>query len=334
MSPASSAPAAVVLVKGEDPSLVSDAVRDAVEDALAGEDRSFALEELGGEDLPVGAIVDAALTAPFLTARRVLVVRDVGRWSSEELAPLIDYLAAPLDTTSLVLVAGGGMTSQRLANAVKKAGRLVDASAPSGKARLSWVADRLKSAPVRFDAQAGAHLAEHLGEDLGRLTSIVETLLSAYGPGARIGVEELAPFLGGAGGVAPWDLTDAIDRGDTAAALTALSRITGAGERHPLVVLASLHRHYGAMLRLDGTDIRSEQEAAAVLGIAPYPAKKAMNQAARLGSRGVARAIELLADADLDLRGVKLWPDDLVLEVLVARLSRLGGTVRRPAGRR
>ena len=99
-------------------------------------------------------------------------------------------------------------------------------------------------------------------------------------------------------------------------------------------MLASLHRHYGAMLRLDGAGIRSEQEAAAVLGIAPYPAKKAMNQAGRLGSRGVARAIELLADADLDLRGVKLWPDDLVLEVLVARLSRLGGTVRRPAGRR
>ena len=113
VSPAASGPVAVVLVKGEDPSLVSDAVRGTVDAALAGEDRSFALEELGGEDLPVGAIVDAALTAPFLTAVRVLVVRDVGRWSSEELAPLIDYLAAPLDTTSLVLVAGGGTTSQQ-----------------------------------------------------------------------------------------------------------------------------------------------------------------------------------------------------------------------------
>ena len=52
VSPAASGPVAVVLVKGEDPSLVSDAVRDAVDAALAGEDRSFALEELGGEDSP------------------------------------------------------------------------------------------------------------------------------------------------------------------------------------------------------------------------------------------------------------------------------------------
>jgi hypothetical protein len=37
----------------------------------------------------------------------------------------------------------------------------------------------------------------------------------------------------------------------------------------------------------------------------------------------VVRAVELLAGADLDLRGGKAWPDDLVLEVLVARLARL-----------
>jgi hypothetical protein len=45
----------------------------------------------------------------------------------------------------------------------------------------------------------------------------------------------------------------------------------------------------------------------------------------------VARAIELLADADLALKGAVDWPGDAVLEVLVARLSRL---VPRPASRR
>jgi DNA polymerase-3 subunit delta len=55
-----------------------------------------------------------------------------------------------------------------------------------------------------------------------------------------------------------------------------------------------------------------------------FPAKKALTQARRLGSLGVAEAIRLLAEADLDLRGFeRVWPDELVLEVLVARLSRL-----------
>ena len=36
-------------------------------------------------------------------------------------------------------------------------------------------------------------------------------------------------------------------------------------------------------------------------------------------------AISLLATADLDLRGGKDWEPELVMEVLVARLARLGG---------
>jgi DNA polymerase III subunit delta len=315
----------VVLVKGEDQTLVGDAVREAVNAALDGEDRALAMEELAGEELVVGAVVDAALTAPFLTARRVLVVRDVGRWTTDEVEPLVTYLADPLETTCLVLVAGGGATSQRLVNAVKKAGRIVDAGAPTGRARTSWVADRLKAAPVRLDAPAGARLAEHLGEDLGRLSSILDVLVSTYGEGARIGIADLEPFLGGAGGVAPWDLTDAIDRGEVALALENLHRLLGAG-RHPLVVLATLHNHYTRILRLDGADAADEKAAAALLGItgSTFPAKKALSQSRRLGHDAVIRAVTLLADADLALKGAVEWPEPLVLEVLVARLSRLG----------
>ena len=314
----------VVLLKGDDPALLAEALHDAVDDALDGDDRALAAEELDGDDVTVGAIVDAATTPPFLTARRVIVVRDIGRFTSEALEPLIAYLEHPLETTSLVLVAGGGQTSTKLLNAIKKSGRVVDAATPrAGKARTAWVTERLTSAPVTFDAAAGARIAEHLGEDLGRLPSLIDTLVSAYGPGARIGVAEVEPFLGGAGAVAPWDLTDAIDRGDTAASLGALHRLMDGGERHPLVVMATLHRHYSAMLRLDGSGIRNENEAAAVLGMAPFPARKVLAQAGRLGSAGVARAIELLARADLDLKGLREWPEDLVLEVLVARLSKL-----------
>ena len=62
-----------------------------------------------------------------------------------------------------------------------------------------------------------------------------------------------------------------------------------------------------------------------MLGIKPgFPARKALNQYRKLGGGGVQRAIDLLATADLDLRGARDLPDDVVMDVLVARLSRLG----------
>ena len=77
------------------------------------------------------------------------------------------------------------------------------------------------------------------------------------------------------------------------------------------------------MLRLDGAEVTGEKEAAELLGLkgSTFPAKKALGQTRRLGHERVVRAIDLLAEADLDLRGGKAWPDHLVLEVLVARLA-------------
>ncbi len=135
---------------------------------------------------------------------------------------------------------------------------------------------------------------------------------------------EIEPFLGEAGGVPPWDFTDAIDAGDTTKALTLLGRMMHAGGRHPLQIMAILHSHYSNIAKLDGVDARSEQDAMAATGIkSPYPAKKALANYRRLGPSSTRRAIELLAQADLDLRGAKDLEPELVMEVLVARLSKL-----------
>jgi DNA polymerase-3 subunit delta len=96
-----------------------------------------------------------------------------------------------------------------------------------------------------------------------------------------------------------------------------------AGGRHPLVVMATLQSHYERMLRLDGAPVHDRAGAASALKVSPFQAQKALDQSRRLGHDAIARAFELLAAADLDLRGQRAWPAELVMEVLVARLARL-----------
>lgn len=326
--------AAVYLVRGDDPALIDQAAEHLIEELVGDDDPVLVVEEinveLAGTDA-VAAILDACLTPPFLSAQRIVVVRNTGGLDAEASGRLVAYLADPLPTTHLVLVAGGGSVNQKLAAAAKQAGEIVDAGVPTGKGRTTWLTARLRDAPVTFDAAAGARIGEHLGEDLGRLAGIIDALTTAYGEGAKVGVAEVEPFLGEAGGVAPWDLTDAIDKGDTEAALGHLHRMMAAGERHPLVIMSTLHRHFAAMLRIDGSGVRNEQEAAELLGLrSTFPARKAMSQAGKLGPAGIRKAVALIADGDIDLRGASAWPDELVLEVLVARLCRLAPT-RPPA---
>jgi DNA polymerase-3 subunit delta len=79
------------------------------------------------------------------------------------------------------------------------------------------------------------------------------------------------------------------------------------------------------MLMLDGAPVAGEKDAAKLLGLkgSTFPARKALNQVRKLGHDRLVRALDLLAGADLDLRGGKVWPEQLVMEVLVARLARL-----------
>jgi len=317
----------VYLVRGDDPSLVGQAARALIEELVGEGDAALTVEEFGGpavDEVDVGAVVDACTTPPFLVDRRVVVVRDAGRLAAADAGRLVGYLEDPLATTVLVLVAGGGTVPQALARRVGALGSVVETAVGTGKARSQWLADHLRGAPVKLDGPATALLAEHLGGDMGRLEGLLATLAAAYGAGATVRSGELAPFLGEAGSVAPWDLTDAIDGGDTPRALEVLHRMLGAAEFHPLAVMTVLHRHYRQVLRLDGAGVTSAEEAASLLGLrSAFPAKKVLAQSRRLGTARTARAVRLLADADLDLRGTTALPGGVVLEVLVARLSRL-----------
>ena len=216
----------------------------------------------------------------------MVVARHIEQFTrQDDVAPLVEYLADPLDTTELVLV-GSGTVHKALVEAVRKTGHTVDTD--PGRATKEWLEGQFKEAGVKLDQAARELVVERLGEDLGRLPALLDGLEATYGPGARLSEDDVEPFLGEAGGVPPWELTDAIDRGDTAAALDRLTRMMGGGERHPLQILATLSGHYGRVLRLSGSDVTDEKSAAVLLGLrgSTFPAREGARSGAASRSAG------------------------------------------------
>lgn len=330
-------PAPAYHVRGDDPSVLAQAVRALIARLVGDREPALVVEEHGGpgsDELDVAAVVDALTTPPFLIDRRVVVLRDAGKLASSDGARVAAALEQAAPSTVLVVAAGGGTIPQPLLKALKNRAQIVDAAVGTGRDRSRWLAEHVHGGPVHLSGGAVTLLERHLGDDVGRLEGMLDTLGATYGAGATVDEEALRPFLGEAGGVPPWDLTDAIDRGQTDASLVALRRMQGPGGRSPLEILGHLHRHFDQMLRLDGTETRSPEEAAGLLGVrSAFVAKKALAQGRSLGSERIAQAVGLLARADLDLKGESALPDETVLQVLVARLSRLApASARRRAG--
>ncbi|MEP4653028.1 MAG: DNA polymerase III subunit delta, partial [Ilumatobacter sp.] len=296
-----------------------------VDDLVGNGERSLMVDEFDTEDYELRSVIDAAQTPPFLTDKRVVIARNVSRFNAADLPALLAYLDDPLDSSDLVLAQGGdGQLSKKIVDGVKKVGTVV-ATAPPKKAgeRGAWIRDQIKAAGLTIEPRAIQRLTEWLGEEPARLDGVLGTLRGAFGTDATLTDSDIEPFLGEAGGVPPWDFTDAVMAGDTTKALTMMGRMIHGGKRHPLQIMSTLHNHYAGLARLDGANARTEQDASAATGLKGFPAKKSLQNYNRLGGASTKRAIGLLAQADLDLRGAKDLDSELVMEVLVARLSKL-----------
>jgi DNA polymerase III subunit delta len=359
----------VHVVRGTDPVLRDRAAAELVTELLAGDDASFALEEFtipgraaAGDDpdAPSGAegregvlaaVLNAAESPPFMTERRVVVVREVGALTAGDAAGLVRYLESPLETTELVLVTGGGSVPPALAKQLDAMG--ASQHGPASEKTSDVLVAAAHEAGLTFTADAARAIVAHLGDDAGRVGALIDVLAAAYGAAGDVtatplGIDAVSPYLGDAGAVPAYQLTNAIEGGDAAGALAVLRRLlTVSSPRqpkpmHPLQVMGVLTSYYRRVLRLDDPAVDNSAAAVAALGgkVKEYPARKALDQARALGTDGIRQAFDLLYQADLDLKGARAIPGDAVMELLVVRLAGLAGASgsprrgrRRPPGR-
>jgi DNA polymerase-3 subunit delta len=341
------------LVQGADPIFRDREVQRLVDELLGGEDRSFALDDHtlasrrraadnapdgdddddgrpseGSTELPAFMALTTALQSPpFMTAARVVVVRDVGNATSEQAQWLAAWIADPLDGIHLVLVAGGGRIPGALDKSIKANATIIG---PAAEQTADVLQRELKGAHLKITADAAKQIASHFGDDAGRVPELVELLQSSYGNDTTLSLDEVEQYLGELGTAGRFDLTNFIDRGDVGSALETLHRMLTASSSlqakplHPMQIMASLAYSYQRLLRLDDPSIVTKEQAATALGMkSAGGARFPLEAAKRLGSDGLREAVRLLAQAELDLRGASGLDDRTVMDVLVARLAAL-----------
>lgn len=335
----------LVAVVGNDATIVNDAVLVLINELLRGLDPSIALEDYSLK-APTGdeeesrsvalRVLEALNTPPFLVERRVVVLRDVQGLGAEFVDGFVDWAASPTPGINFVVTQVGGRGTNRL---VKAADRVLDVAVGSRpKDRLEFVTERFEAQGVKTTSAVIQRVADRLGDDVSRVDSLARTLHTIYGT-APLTFEHVDLYLGDAGDVAEWDLTDAIDEGRVAAAITTARRMLDSKGRVGVQIINILQRHFLRMARLDGSGATSGADAAAIIGGHPFPAQKLVRSARLLGTDRIAHAVGLVARADRDLKGGLDYgqrnEDDVdttdltVIEVLVARLAKLSEAARR-----
>jgi len=155
------------VVKGNDPVLRGRVTDELVRELLGDDDRTLALEEFvlppgrDGDDetraeLVAGA-VNAATSPPFMTSRRVVVIHNAGALKADTAAPLVDYFEVPLETSVVVLVAGGDkLPTTRTTRSSRTSARTPAASPRSSKSSARHTATAARHCQPRMSSRISA----------------------------------------------------------------------------------------------------------------------------------------------------------------------------------
>ncbi len=277
-----------------------------------------------------GEVLQAVCSIPFLSPRRMVVVRGLVAESAKDAESVwADGLARTPETTIAVLWETAEPKAVEKKALFKKIKALADVHyypfpALEGPALQTWAADRVKGLGGTIAADAVRELAGRVGSDLWQMSNEIGKLV-AYAAGALITAETVATLVRASFEGQIFALVDAISRKQTAQALNLLEqeRAAGANDFYLMTMLARQVRILlGARALLDENPRVSQQAVADALGVHPFVASKALIQARAFTLEDLKHTHALLFDFDAGTKSGRLTADLAVDLVTVDLLKK------------
>jgi DNA polymerase III subunit delta len=261
------------------------------------------MEVFEAESASADDIVNAANTMPFMSDRRLVVVRDLDRLDAAGLETLVSYAKDPAPYTCLVLVARKIAKNSRLYRAVEASGTVFEYAAPKRNEYGGEVVKLFRERGKRISPSTAEALVELAGRDLRLLDSEAAKIATYAGSAEEVTLADVRAVAAAGSTTTVFELLDAIGNRDVTGALRLLRRLLDGGEA-ALGIHAMVARHVRALIgarALAGRRMSPEQMAPE-LGMAPWQARNAARQAANYTPKELAAALVGLAAVEQEMK--------------------------------
>jgi len=293
----------VYLIYGSEELLLERAARRLRDRLAAVADLDFNMETFDGGSASADEIVNAANTMPFMSERRLVIVRDVEKQDSAGLETLAAYTRDPAPYTCLVLIASKIAKNSKLYRAASATGVVYEYAAPKRTEYAGEVVKLLRERGKQISSGDAQKVVDLVGRDLRRLDAEADKIAAYVGSEERITAADVAQVVTAGAAASVFELTDAVGDRDTLRSLVILRRLLDGGES-ALGVHAMLVRHLRILVSARALASRgmSPDAMAPEIGMAPWLARSAVKQASRYEPVELARALAALADAEEQMK--------------------------------
>ncbi len=211
----------VCAVCGPEPFLKRQAIADLANRILGNADRALALTEYVGSCALLADVLDDLRSLPFLSDRRLVVVRDADDFITRYRAELEEYAAQPSATGSLLLECKSLPANTRLYKRIVAVGEVVKCEEMKVWQVRQWLPERCREIHGKqLDPRAAALLLDQIGPELGLLDNELEKLAVYTGERKVINHVDVEALSGRSREEEIWDLLSSISSGHQARAIT------------------------------------------------------------------------------------------------------------------
>lgn len=291
----------LVLAVGPESLLADRAIERLMTDIRAIEPMA-ALQSLNAAEIEAGDIGDA-LAPSLFGERRALAIRDLQDLSADCASEITNYLSAPDESITLILVHKGGVKGKALLEAVRKS-KPIEISCDAIKKdseKLDFVRAEFAGRGRKIDAEAARALVDAVGGDIRELASAASQLISdTVGPITAAAVER---YHGGRVEATGFKVADAAIDGNIGVALATLRQALDTGT-DPVLITSALASGIRTLAKVGSSPrgVRSG-ELAGQLGLAPWQIDKARRQLTGWNAASITEAINAVARADGAVKG-------------------------------
>jgi len=188
---------AVYVIAGKDQALVDAQCEELIDQLLSPEQRRTGLYRFDSDSVRISDVLDELRTMPFLSDRRVVVVKKADDFISKNRPLLERYFDSPCRTAVLVLTVTSWNSQTKLAKKLRHIGQLIQVEQPKSRHLpqriIKYAAEVHDKKLPSADAEL---LVELVGDDLQRLYHELDKLALYVGSRKTITTDDIEALIG------------------------------------------------------------------------------------------------------------------------------------------
>jgi len=295
----------VYLLMGEEPFYI-DVISRIIEDNVLDEtEKEFNQTVLYGRETDVPTIISTAKRFPMMANYQVVIVKEAQ--NVKDIEDLTPYFEKPLTSTILV-ICYKYKTIKKTTRFVKKAGEVgvvMDSKKVYDNKMPEWIADYVRRRGYKIGPKATQMLADHLGNDLGKVVNEIKKVFISLPKGNEITPLLIEQNIGISKDFNVFELLDALGAKNAFKAYQIAKYFGDNPKSSPMVLtMAMLYNYFSKLLLYHSLKDKNRTRLAGELGVPPFLVQGYIKGATNYSPQKLNEIFSHLREYDVRSKGV------------------------------